>query len=218
MRAARPFSFHDFIFSVCRYLTWLGIPTKSFNVGQYRRKNCGAVQPHSFFDPNNVEGQTQRTHSAVEALQDMLRWLLYEGGVVAIYDATNSTRERREMIIKPCEENHIQVILIESICQDEALILANIRDVKLSSPDYAGLDPDQAAEDFASRIKHYEQAYETLGPEDSKLTYIKLLNVGSQVVINMIKGYLQSRIVFFLMNMHIRPRTIFFTRVGRSDV
>jgi len=35
-------------------------------------------------------------------------------------------------------------------------------------------------------------------------------------MVNNIQGYLQSRIVFFLMNIHNRPRTIYFARSGQS--
>ncbi|RHZ45421.1 hypothetical protein Glove_680g32 [Diversispora epigaea] len=199
---------------VCRYLKWLGVSTKVFNVGNYRRKLHGSNQTHSFFDPNNVLGEIARKQAAIEALEDMIKWFLKENGTVALFDATNSTRDRRNFILEYCKKYEIQVIFIESICQDENIILENIMDVKLCSPDYKDMDPEKAAEDFRARISHYEQAYEPI--TESDLTYIKLINVGSQVVINMIQGYLQSRIVFYLMNLHIIPRNIFFSRHGES--
>lgn len=201
-----------FLSSVCRYLTWLGIKTKVFNVGNYRRKLHGASLPHTFFDSHNKTGERSRREAASEALSDMLRWFEEEAGIVAIYDATNSTRERRTWLLEECGKQNVQILFIESICQDERLILANIKDVKLSSPDYINMDPEKAAEDFKARIEHYEEKYETI-TEDG-LTYIKLINVGNQVVINMIQGYLQSRIVYYLMNLHIAPRSIFFSRVN----
>ncbi|KAF9976663.1 Fructose-2,6-bisphosphatase [Actinomortierella ambigua] len=193
---------------------WLGIQTKVFNVGNYRRKLHGAQQPHDFFDPANAAGERSRREAAVEALNDMISWFENERGVVALYDATNSTRARREMLLAACAEHDIQVLFIESICQDESLILHNIMDVKLSSPDYKDMDPEKAAEDFRARIVHYEDAYETI--TEDHLTFIKLINVGSQVIISHIKGYLQSRIVYYLMNLHIAPRNIFFSRHGES--
>ncbi|KAG0360095.1 Fructose-2,6-bisphosphatase [Podila minutissima] len=199
---------------VCRYLQWLGITTKVFNVGNYRRKLHGAHQLHNFFDPHNPEGERSRREAATEALNDMIYWFKKEQGVVAFYDATNSTRSRREMLLAACTKHNIQVMFIESICQDEALVLHNIMDVKLSSPDYKDMDPEQAAADFKARIVHYEEAYETI--TEDNLTYIKLINVGSQVIINHIQGYLQSRIVYYLMNLHIAPRSIFFSRHGES--
>ncbi|KAG0344637.1 Fructose-2,6-bisphosphatase [Podila humilis] len=199
---------------VCRYLQWLGINTRVFNVGNYRRKLHGAQQPHDFFDPANPEGERSRREAAVEALNDMIKWFNKNEGVVALYDATNSTRARREMLLSACKKHGIEVMFIESICQDESLVLHNIMDVKLSSPDYEDMDPEQAAEDFKARIVHYEEAYETI--TEDNLTYIKLINVGSQVIISHIQGYLQSRIVYYLMNLHIAPRSIFFSRHGES--
>lgn len=201
--------------TVCRYLTWLGINTKVFNVGNYRRKLHGAHLPHTFFDPHNTLGEQQRREAAAAALEDMIRWFNEDQGIVAIYDATNSTMARRRWLCDKLGKEDIQVLFIESICQDEELILANIKDVKLSSPDYADTDPDEAAIDFMARIDHYKEQYETI--TEPELTYIKLINVGSQNVINMIQGYLESRIVYYLMNLHIAPRKIYFSRHGESQ-
>ncbi|KAI8377609.1 6-phosphofructo-2-kinase-domain-containing protein [Radiomyces spectabilis] len=200
---------------VCRYLTWLGIKTKVFNVGNYRRQLHGAHLPHTFFDPHNAVGEQQRREAAAAALEDMIRWFDEEQGIVAIYDATNSTQKRRRWLKERLAKEDIQVLFIESICQDEALILANIKEVKLSSPDYANTDPDEAAQDFRARIEHYKERYETI--TEQELTYIKLINVGSQNIINMIQGYLESRIVYYLMNLHIAPRKIYFSRHGESQ-
>ncbi|KAI9478589.1 MAG: 6-phosphofructo-2-kinase-domain-containing protein [Benjaminiella poitrasii] len=199
---------------VCRYLTWLGITTKVFNVGNYRRKLYGAKQEHSFFDPTNPIGIEQRKEAAKLALEDMIHWFNEDQGIVALYDATNSTQQRRRWIYDRLSAHHVKVFFIESICQDEAIILDNIRQVKLSSPDYANTDPDEAVYDFKARIDHYKDQYETV--TESEYTYIKLINVGSQVIINMIKGYLESRIVYYLMNLHTAPRKIYMSRHGES--
>lgn len=109
-------------------------------------------------------------------------------------------------------------MFIESICTDEDLILANIREVKLSSPDYANIDPEEAVTDFRQRIRHYEAVYESIsedGPEQD-YSFVKICNVGSRVLINRILDYLQSKIIFFLMNLHIKPRHIYIARHGET--
>jgi 6-phosphofructo-2-kinase/fructose-2,6-biphosphatase 2 len=199
---------------VCRYLNWLGINTKVFNVGNYRRQLYGAHQEHSFFDPSNPIGIQQRKEAASAALDDMLRWFEEDQGIVAIYDATNSTQQRRQWLNERLSAENVQVFFIESICQDESIILDNIKQVKLSSPDYANTDPEVAASDFMARIDHYKDMYETV--TEQHYSYIKLINVGSQVIINMIRGYLESRIVYYLMNLHIMPRKIYMSRHGES--
>ncbi|KAI8332437.1 6-phosphofructo-2-kinase-domain-containing protein [Chlamydoabsidia padenii] len=199
---------------VCRYLTWLGIKTKVFNVGNCRRQLCGAQQDNSFFDPNNLTGQKQRKEAANMTLQQMLQWYEEEDGVVGIYDATNSTLERRKWLQDTLTAQDIQVFFIESICEDESLVSANIKDVKLSSPDYKDMDPDMAVSDFQARIAQYTSQYQTIVEQD--YSYIKLINVGSQVIVNLVKGYLESRIVYYLMNLHIRGRKIYMSRHGES--
>lgn len=50
--------------------------------------------------------------------------------------------------------------------------------------------------------------------EERQLSFVKMINVGTQVIINQIRGYLQSRIVYYLMNLHIHPRKILMCRVS----
>ncbi|KUI59398.1 Fructose-2,6-bisphosphatase [Cytospora mali] len=201
-----------------RYLQWLSVPSQTFNVGSYRRK--AAAQPTAdFFDISNAEGERQRKAAAEAAVADMLKWFRNEKGVVAILDATNSTKERRKWILEICTNAGIEVIYVESKCDDEQLIMSNIRDVKTTSPDYKGQDPEQAAIDFRNRIQNYGKVYKTLnedGDEDH-LTYLKILDVGKQVIINRIQDYLQSRVVYYLMNLHIRPRSVWLSRHGESE-
>lgn len=89
-------------------------------------------------------------------------------------------------------------------------------EVKTTSPDYQGQDPEVASRDFRNRIRAYEEVYETIDEDEKDLTYVKLINVGRQVIINQIKDYLQSRVVYYLMNLHIRPRSIWLSRVSPS--
>ncbi|CAI6095389.1 unnamed protein product [Clonostachys chloroleuca] len=199
-----------------RYLQWLSIRAQVFNVGNYRRNDA----PHptaDFFDMNNEEGERKRRVAAESAIADMLAWFR-SGGVVGILDATNSTKERRKWVMETCSSNGIEVLFVESKCDDEDLIMANIRDVKSTSPDYRGQDPEQAASDFRNRIKMYEKVYQTIdeGNGEDEYTYLKLMDVSKQVIINRIQDYLQSRIVYYLMNLHIRPRSIWLSRHGES--
>lgn len=78
-------------------------------------------------------------------------------------------------------------------------------------------DPEQAAKDFRDRIKMYEKVYQTIDESEKHLTYIKVTNIGNQVVINRIQDYLQSRLVYFLTNLHIKPRSIWLSRHGESE-
>lgn len=82
------------------YLSWLGYKCKVANLGNYRREinTEGKFQSHSYFDNNNLEGKAERDYVAGKAVDDLIEWLQKENGHVAIYDGTNSTKERRQMV------------------------------------------------------------------------------------------------------------------------
>ena len=61
--------------------------------------------------------------------------------------------------------------------------------MKLSSPDYVGVDPDAAIEDFKERIRKYTRAYESLDQTlDRELTWLKVYNVDERYEANRIEG------------------------------
>lgn len=198
---------------LARYLSWLGYAARVFNVGNYRRERLGPRQPAAFFDPDNPTGADARRAMALAALDDCVAWL-DAGGDVAIYDATNATRDRRRLLCERFAAHGVETVFIESVCHDPRVIETNVRQTKLLSPDYTGLDPERAVADFRARIAHYERAYEPI--DDPDLSFVQLIDVGRQVVVNRMQGWLQSRLVYFLMNLHIVPRTIWLTRHGES--
>ncbi|XP_057820150.1 6-phosphofructo-2-kinase/fructose-2,6-bisphosphatase isoform X3 [Cryptomeria japonica] len=173
-----------------RYLRWLGHETKHFNVGKYRRLKLGLNQSAEFFRPDNQEGVDARNEVAALAMEDMIAWM-QEGGQVGIFDATNSTRKRRNMLMKMAE-GRCKIIFLETICNDEAILERNILLKIQQSPDYADVtDFEAGVRDFKTRLANYEK-------------------------VNNISGYLPGRIVFFLVNTHLTPRPILLTRHGES--
>ncbi|SPO45024.1 probable FBP26 - fructose-2,6-bisphosphatase [Moesziomyces antarcticus] len=214
---------------VLKYLRWLEYDVKVFNVGQLRRalarakyNSSGVKEDHtaSFFDPTNPSAYKLRSQMAEECLEQLIGWLK-RGGNVGIHDATNSTRARRKEIAdRIAKEPDLKLVFLESICTDPKVIDANIA-VKVSSgdPDYAGMTPEAAKKDFLERIRHYEDTYEPVNFDGSEAhySYVKVTDVGKSVTINQIQGYLESRIAFYLMNLHLTPRNIFFSRHGESQ-
>lgn len=197
-----------------RYLDWVGIPARIFNVGSYRREQGTPQPPAKFFDPHNEDGEKMRMAAAQAAMDDMVRWFKAGKGIVSVFDATNSTKERRAWIHETCKKAGIETLFVESLCDDEDIIMNNIREVKTTSPDYKGHDPEAAALDFRTRIGNYEKVYETIDDKEKDYTYVKLVNVGSTVIINQIKDYLSSRLVYYVQNLHIKPRSIWLSRVS----
>jgi broad specificity phosphatase PhoE/predicted kinase len=196
---------------IARYLSWLGYRARVFNVGDYRRALAGPKQPAQFFDPANVVDSETRTNIALGALGDMIAWFR-SGGEVGIYDATNTEGRRRKMVYDTLQAAGLRVVFIESICEDESVVEGNVLDNKLRSPDYADVDLAEAVRDFRARIAHYERTYEPI--DDPDKSYVKIIDVGRQFVVNGLEGYLSARLIFFLMNIHPARRTIWLTRHG----
>jgi broad specificity phosphatase PhoE len=144
-------------------------------------------------------------------------------GDIAILDGTNTKKDRRVFITNYLIENlhcNYKLIWLESICTVPEIIEKNIVKTKVTSPDYKHWDDqEKAAEDFRNRIKEYEKVYETLSPElDGKETaYIQIINQGVQIVLRNIKGYVQSKLLSYLINLHTGDRPIYFARPGETE-
>ncbi|XP_061634207.1 6-phosphofructo-2-kinase/fructose-2,6-bisphosphatase 1-like isoform X2 [Phyllopteryx taeniolatus] len=202
-----------------RYLNWIGVTTKVFNVGQYRRDATRAYNSFEFFKPDNAEAMTIRKACAIAALKDVCDYFTSEQGQVVVFDATNTTAERRAVILNFAKENGYKVFFVESICDDPEIIAENIKQVKLSSPDYINCDKDEAVADFLKRIECYKLTYVALDDiKDRNLSYIKIFNVGSRYLVNRVQDHIQSRIVYYLMNIHVTPRSIYLCRHGESEL
>uniref|UniRef100_A0A8C2ATN3 6-phosphofructo-2-kinase/fructose-2,6-biphosphatase 4b n=1 Tax=Cyprinus carpio TaxID=7962 RepID=A0A8C2ATN3_CYPCA len=198
-----------------RYLNWIGVPTKEFNVGQYRRECVKIYKSFEFFRSDNEEGLKIRKQCALAALNDVRQYLSVEEGHVAVFDATNTTRERRATIMRFAEQNGYKVFFVESVCEDPRVIAENI----VVSPDYTDRNTEEAIQDFMKRIKCYENSYQPLDEDlDRELSYIKIMDVGQRYLVNRVLDHIQSRIVYYLMNIHITPRSIYLCRHGESDL
>ncbi|KAL0079434.1 6-phosphofructo-2-kinase-domain-containing protein [Phycomyces blakesleeanus] len=203
-----------------RYLNWLQYETRVFNVGNLRRVN-EASQQHdqsaNFFDPDNTDMKRIRDDLAIQVLDQMIDWLK-QGGRVGVHDATNSTVERRKLLIDRLrKEPEIKVLILESVCTDKMVLERNFR-LKLFGPDYKDRDPAEALLDFKSRVDNYERAYESVGDweEEQDIQFCKLINVGKKVIAHNISGYLSGQCIFYLMNFNLAERQIFITRHGES--
>ncbi|KAF8920242.1 6-phosphofructo-2-kinase-domain-containing protein [Mucidula mucida] len=207
------------------YLKWLEYDVKVFNVGQLRRTRAkqkelqsGIHEDHtaSYFSHDNAHATHLRDSLAEDSLESLISWLK-EGGNVGIHDATNSTRSRRAKIAnRVAKEKGMSLIFLESLCDDPAVIAANVA-LKVSSgdPDYKDMSREEAKRDFLRRISEYEKVYETI--TEPNLSYLRIVNVGHTVTMSRINGYLSSRIAYYLMNLHVKPRNVFFSRHGESQ-
>lgn len=99
-------------------------------MGNLRRVNKASQQldqSANFFDPDNKDGNKIRDDLAIMVLDQLIDWLR-TGGRVAIHDATNSTIQRRKILIERLQqEPEIKVLILESVCTDKTVSNQQIR-------------------------------------------------------------------------------------------
>ena len=137
------------------FLNWSGTRTQIFNAGQKRRLAEPEETPAasssegrpmqrersaaSFFDPTDEDAKAAREEIAMETLDELLQWF-EAGGEVGIYDATNSTFARRGEVLARAAAaaeragHSVNVVFIESICDETALLEANMLAKVRASP------------------------------------------------------------------------------------
>lgn len=204
--------------AVARYLRWLGVKTHVFHLGDYRRATLGPDQdvPEDYFFLNATpQSVLLRNKILKKCRDDIYHFLENEKGQVAIYDAVNAISQGRRSLAKEFAKKGIQTVFIESQCTDERIIQENVRRVKISSPDYKGWNDEDAVRDYLARINSRIPHFETM--EEQDLHWIKMINAGERVHVNNCAfGYLSQRIVFYLLNLHIKSRQTYFARAGTT--
>ncbi|KAL1525407.1 hypothetical protein AB1Y20_020266 [Prymnesium parvum] len=212
------------------FLSWSGHRTEVFNAGQKRRNSsCEMQEAQSrmsadFFDSGNAQAKQTRETIAMATLDELLAWLEH-GGEVAIFDATNSNRARRRHVLARADEaaaafgQSVSVVFIESLCDEPALLEANMRNKVRASPDFKHLDEATALADLQRRIANYEAAYEPVSDDEG--AYIKLYNLSSKVTAHQVFGRMSKSVLPFVMSMHVHARPVylaaFLTGTGNAD-
>ncbi|KAF7923126.1 uncharacterized protein EAE98_007831 [Botrytis deweyae] len=201
-------------------------PTQEIKGSETKKTSTGSSNPETmdqsanFFDPMNSKAALIREQVAMATLDELLDFLLLGNGAVGILDATNSTIERRKLLFDHVKfrEPKLGILFIESVCEDESLLEANMR-LKLRGPDYKDKDPESSLRDFKLRVAAYESAYVPLGKyeEDNHMQYIKMIDVGRKVIHYQLKGFLTGGIASYLSTFNLSPRQIWITRHGKSN-
>jgi hypothetical protein len=205
---------------VQRYLQWYGYTTHLFNLGQYRRLLLADdLQDANFFSPSNPTGTSTRDQLAQLALEHCFKYFSEDQGAVAILDATNTSLDRRDMIRRIVSNwpihDRIQILWLESRCDDIQIRNRNILQTKLHSPDYDSFQNDEdIIKDFLKRIEHYEKVYTSVSPEEiqhSSLSecFIRVMNAGLSVYQYGVQGYLPTRLYFFLLNINLESSPVY---------
>eukprot|EP00127_Corallochytrium_limacisporum_P003888 Clim_evm102s153 gene=Clim_evmTU102s153 len=202
---------------IVQYFRWKGISARLFNVGNKRRVAATGEQDAKFFSAENKNAAKQRDELAMEVLDELLDWI-GDGGQVAIFDATNTTKARRNMVRdRTC--NHStdpQVVFLESICDNDDVIQRNLRQKIRNSPDYRDKDEEAALRDLNQRIANYKKVYEPVDDAE-EASYLKLINMQSKVIINKCYGTKIQQLVALMMATWVGDRSIYLSRAGATE-
>lgn len=106
-------------------------PSK-LDLNKPRRGSVGAEkmdQSAKFFDPNNKTAAKLREQVALDTLDELLDYLLHQGGAVGILDATNSTIHRRQLLVERirAREPKLGILFIESVCHDQNVSISIVQ-------------------------------------------------------------------------------------------
>eukprot|EP01051_Picozoa_sp_SAG22_P010235 SAG22_NODE_908_length_6553_cov_5.089247_1_plen_382_part_10 len=210
------------------FMNWQGIKCQIFNVGKYRRQMTDPQVSGraNFYDPSNAAAVRQREQAALLCVDEMVEWMASAEGSqaqIAIMDATNTTKRRRQAVQERVTSAGAGLIFVETICDDPELLEENIKAKIRTSPDFAKGAGDSPASEWAAmqdmrnRIANYERAYESIDASEDTYSYIKLWNLQSKVLCNKCFGRIAKSLVPFLMSTHIGPRPVWVVRCADYD-
>ncbi|KAL4801718.1 6-phosphofructo-2-kinase-domain-containing protein [Aspergillus unguis] len=196
----------------------LGVKTRIFHLGDYRRATIphGEDIPDDYFFLNaSASSVLLRQKIVKKCREEIYQFLNDEKGQIAIYDAVNPSAAGRRSLANEFAKHDIETLFIESWCDDYRIIEENVRRVKIGSPDYVGWSSEDAVKHYLARISARIPNFHTM--EEKDLNYIKMINAGERLIVNNKSfGYLSNRIVFYLLNLHIKTRRTYFARAGVS--
>lgn len=161
--------------ALARYLRWLGVKTRIFHLGDYRRATVGPgtdVPDDYFFVNASASSVLLRQKILKKCREDIYRFFNHENGQIAIYDAVNALSAGRRSLAKEFAKHDVETLFIESSCDDERIIEENVRSVKISSPDYVGWHPADAVKHYLARMSAKIPHFETMDEPD--LNFIKV--------------------------------------------
>ena len=108
----------------------------------------------------------------------------------------------------------ISVVFIESICEDNDVLEANMLAKVRASPDFTGMDEAAALADLKSRVANYEAVYEPVSDEEG--AYIKLYDISAKVSARHVFGRMSQRVLPYMMSLPIGLRPVFLATYRRA--
>jgi predicted kinase len=158
------------------------IKTRIFNNGDLRRKLLpGDTSYPEFYDPHNREGVAFREKIALINLR-RAKGFLAHGGHVAILDATNVSRKRREKVQAFLDDHPL--LFVECVNNDQDILEASILR-KITLPEFSHLETLVAVDGFKRRIHYYDTIYSPLTDEPN---FVKLDSLNNKILHEEVSG------------------------------
>ena len=149
---------------ICQGLKEEGVRARIFNNGELRRTLYGSDSTDAdFYDPRDLEHKRMREQIAMRNIKRAQGWLDSDGAV-AVLDATNASRERRQLIETMLTDH--PVLFVECVNEDAMLQDICIRR-KTALPEFASYTQEEALASFLKRIRYYESIYVPLSSENT---------------------------------------------------
>lgn len=202
---------------ICRYFQWNGLSCSIFSHQQCRRKVERAMLDRPSLEGTDASNPKYAAELelrvSAELAYDLTKYIGRTGGV-AILDGTQTTHARRQSIFRAIKEtkriNMTRVVFVEVVNNDEQQIHENILRAKEMFP--------SAPEDFVERyyevIAQHKAVYKPLNAvTDCDMSYIHIEDA-TIFSLNMITGWMPSRLAFMLHNLSHTPTNLYLSRAG----
>ena len=188
-----------------------GIRVKVFNNGDLRRQMLGPTSSKpEFYHPDNKEAQALRDELARANMRAM-REFFAAGGKVAVFDATNVSRGRRNELHAALPD--IPVLFVVCRNDDPELLAASLTR-KVRMPEFDGLSVQEATRSFTQRIEYYRRIFTPLSDEPR---HLELDTLHNRILKEVISGHVPyySRVRDILVSDWVRG--LYLARHGQSE-
>lgn len=201
-----------------RYFQWNGLTCGIFSHQACRRRveramaerADGEVDP----DASSPTGLAELEFRVSRELAHDLTKYIWKTSGVAILDGTQTTHARRQSLLRAIRDtrriNMTRVVFVEVVSNNKDAIHANILRAKEMFPNA----PGDFVERYYEVMAQHEAVYKTLNPiTDCDMSYIRIEDAQTYSL-NMITGWMPSRLAFMLHNLSHTPMNLYLTRAG----
>lgn len=189
-----------------------GIRIQVFNNGDVRRRLLPQNNSHAdFYDPDNAECSRLREEIALVNIYEAKNYLAEGGGQVAILDATNISRTRRNKL--RCHLAEHPLLFIECINTDKDLVAAGMAR-KTGLSEFAHLTPEEAFRSLEERIALYQRHYD---PLEDEYDHIIMDSLNNRIIKERVRAVLPyyPRIRDIVVSDWVK--SLFLVRHGQSE-